>query len=100
MKQINYQTNRQDALNVLPGDMKLAATLLDCCDYATFRARTAMYSNDLAEAERWCKEFLRCKRDLDELVKRKEEHDRLVEIVEVMREKGIDIAIVMRKGNE
>ncbi|ODA18200.1 hypothetical protein A5N86_05890 [Geobacillus thermoleovorans] len=92
--------NRQDALNVLPGDMQRAAKLLDCCDYATFRARTAMYSNDLAEAERWVHEFLRCKRDLDELVKRKEEHDKLLQVVEMMKERGIDIAFIMRKGNE
>ncbi|WP_061567659.1 hypothetical protein [Geobacillus stearothermophilus] len=90
--------NRQDALNVLPGDMKLAATLLDCCDYATFRARTAMYSNDLAEAERWCKEFLRCKRDLDKLVERKKEHDKLVRLVEEMQRNGVDVSIVARMG--
>ncbi|MBA2878001.1 hypothetical protein HNR63_001055 [Anoxybacillus kamchatkensis] len=45
-------------------------------------------------------EFLRCKRDLDELIKRKEEHDRLMQVVEMMKERGVDIAIVMRKGNE
>jgi hypothetical protein len=56
--------------------------------------------DDIDEAERWITEFQRCKRDLDELVRKKEEHDRLVEIVETMREKGIDIAIIMRKGNE
>ncbi|WP_096224864.1 hypothetical protein [Geobacillus sp. FJAT-46040] len=95
MKQPNYQP-RQDALNVLPGDMKLAATLLDCCDYATFRARTAMYSNDLAEAERWVKEFLRCKHDLDKLVERKKEHDKLVRLVEEMQRNGIDVSIVAR----
>ncbi|WJQ02906.1 hypothetical protein QT236_12765 [Geobacillus stearothermophilus] len=98
MKQINYQTDRQDALNVLPGDMKLAAQLLDCCDYATFRARAAMYSNDLTEAERWVNEFLRCKRDLDKLIERKKEHDKLVQIVEEMQRRGLDISIVARMG--
>ncbi|AKM19837.1 hypothetical protein GARCT_02586 [Geobacillus sp. 12AMOR1] len=95
MKQPNYQP-RQDALNVLPGDMKLAAQLLDCCDYSLFRARTAMYSNDLAEAERWVKEFIRCKRDLDKLVERKKEHDKLVRLVEEMQRNGIDVSIVAR----
>lgn len=83
-------------MNVLPGDMQRAAQLLDCCDYATFRARTAMYSNDLAEAERWCKEFLRCKRDLDKLVERKKEHDKLVQLIEEMQRNGIDVSIVAR----
>jgi phosphoserine phosphatase len=54
---------------------------------------------DLDEAEKWAKEFLRCKRDLDELVRRKEEHDKLLQVVELMKEKGIDIAIITR-GNE
>lgn len=93
-------------MNVLREDKELANELVQCCDYSLFRARTAFLDRSfdihgrLAEAERWMTEFKRCKRDLDELVQKKEEHDRLVEIVETMREKGIDIAIVMRKGNE
>jgi hypothetical protein len=87
-------------MNVLPGDMQRAAQLLDCCDYCLARARVAQFGRDLDEAEKWVKEFLRCKRDLDELVRRKEEHDRLVQVVEMMKEKGIDIAIIMREGNE
>lgn len=93
-------------MNVLREDKELANELVQCCDYSLFRARTAFLDRSLdihgrlAEAERWMHEFMRCKRDLDKLVTRKEEHDRLVEIVETMREKGIDIAIVMRKGNE
>ena len=86
-------------MNVLREDKKLANELVQCCDYSLFRARTAFFDRSLdihgrlAEAERWMTEFQRCKRDLDELVRKKEE-------VEVMKERGIDIAIVMRKGNE
>lgn len=93
-------------MNVLKGDKEFATELVQCCDYSLFRARTAFFNRSLdihgrlEEAEKWVKEFLRCKRDLDELVARKQERDRLVEIVEVMREKGIDISIVIRKGNE
>lgn len=93
-------------MNVLKGDKEFATELVQCCDYSLFRARTAFFNRSLDihgrldEAERWVKEFLRCKRDLDELIKRKERHDELVKIVETMREKGIDIAIVARKGNE
>lgn len=93
-------------MNVLREDKELANELVQCCDYSLFRARTAFLNRSLdihgrlAEAERWMHEFMRRKRDLDELVRKKEEHDRLVEIVEVMREKGIDISIVIRKGNE
>ncbi|WP_297990295.1 hypothetical protein, partial [uncultured Anoxybacillus sp.] len=52
------------------------------------------------EAEKWAEEFLRCKRDLDELIKRKEQHNELVKIVEMMKARGVDIALVVRKGNE
>jgi hypothetical protein len=86
-------------MNVLPGDMQRAAKLLDCCDYCLARARVDQFSRNLDGAEKWVKEFLRCKRDLDELVKRKEEHDRLVELVETTRKQGIDIEIIVRKGN-
>lgn len=87
-------------MNVLPSDMKLAYELYECCYSCLERARMELRRDDIDEAERWITEFQRCKRDLDELVRKKEEHDRLVEIVETMREKGIDIAIIMRKGNE
>ncbi|MGG3893144.1 hypothetical protein [Geobacillus stearothermophilus] len=90
--------NRQDALNVLPGDMKLAAQLLDCCDYCLARARAAQFGRDLNEAEKWVKEFLRCKRDLDKLIERKKDHDKLVQIVEEMQRMGIDVSIVARMG--
>jgi hypothetical protein len=87
-------------MNVLPGDLQHANELLECCDYCLARARVAQFGRDLNEAEKWVKEFLRCKRDLDELVRRKEEHDKLLQVVEMMKERGVDIAIIMRKGNE
>jgi phosphoserine phosphatase len=85
-------------MNVLPGDMKRAAELLDCCDYCLARARVAQFGRDLDEAEKWVKEFLRCKRDLDELIRKKEEHDKLLQVVEMMKERGVDIAVIVRKG--
>lgn len=87
-------------MNVLPSDMKLAYELYECCYSCLERARMELRRDNIDEAERWAKEFLRCKRDLDELIKRKERHDELVKIVETLREKGIDIAVVARKGNE
>lgn len=87
-------------MNVLPGDLQHANELLECCDYCLARARVAQFGRDLDEAEKWVTEFLRCKRDLDELVRRKEEHDKLLQVVEMMKERGIDIAFIMRKGNE
>lgn len=63
------------------------------------QARLELIHDHFDEAEKWAKEFLRCKRDLDELIKRKQRHDELVRIVETMKERGIDIALVMGKGN-
>jgi hypothetical protein len=86
-------------MNVLPQDEKLAEKLWECgCIYLD-RARVAWVSARFDDAERWMTEFQRCKRDLDELVRKKEEHDQLVQLVETMKERGIDIMLVMRKEN-
>ncbi|WP_240371718.1 hypothetical protein [Anoxybacteroides rupiense] len=87
-------------MNVLEQDRELAEKIWGCgCIYLD-RARVAWVSGRLDDADRWTKEFLRCKRDLDELVKRKQQHDQLVQLVETMKERDIDIMLVMRKGNE
>ncbi|WP_199426266.1 hypothetical protein [Thermaerobacillus caldiproteolyticus] len=87
-------------MNVLPQDRELAEKIWGCgCIYLN-QARVEWVNNRLDEAERWVKEFLRYKRDLDKLVQKKEEHDQLVQLVETMKERGIDIMLVMRKGNE
>jgi hypothetical protein len=85
-------------MNVLPKDRKLALDLYECCYSCLERARMELHRDNLDEAERWVKEFERCKRDLDELVRRKEEHDKLLQVVELMG-KRIDIAIITR-GNK
>jgi hypothetical protein len=86
-------------MNVLEQDKKLAEKLWECgCIYLD-RARVAWVSARFDDAERWMTEFQRCKRDLDELIRKKEKHDQLVQLVETMKERGIDIMIVMRKGN-
>lgn len=86
-------------MNVLPGDLQHANELLECCDYCLARARVAQFGRDLDEAEKWVKEFLRCKRDLDELIRKKEEHDKLVQVVEMMKVRGVDIAVIVRKSD-
>lgn len=67
-------------MNVLSGDMKLAAQLYECCYSCLERARMELRRDNLEGADCWVKEYQRCKRDLDELVRKKEEHDRLVEV--------------------
>ena len=87
-------------MNVLEQDKKLAEKLWECgCIYLD-RSRVAWVSTRFDDVERWMTEFQRCKRYLDELIKRKQEHDKLVQVVEMMKARGVDIAIVMRKGNE
>ncbi|NNU89793.1 hypothetical protein [Anoxybacillus sp. CHMUD] len=87
-------------MNVLEKDRQLAEKLVNFGALCLLQARLELIHACFDEAEKWAEEFLRCKRDLDELVKRKERHDELVRIVETLREKGIDIAVVARKGNE
>jgi hypothetical protein len=87
-------------MNVLPQDKELAEKLWECgCIYLD-RARVAWVSARFDDAERWMTEFQRCKRDLDELVRKKEEHDQLAQLVETMKERGIDIMIVMSEKGE
>jgi glycine/D-amino acid oxidase-like deaminating enzyme len=80
-------------MNVLEQDRQLAEKLWECgCIYLD-RARVEWINNRLDEAERWATEFLRCKNDLNELIKRKKDHDQLVEIARMMEELGIDVEI-------
>jgi hypothetical protein len=82
-------------VNVLPGDMKLAAQLYECSYSCLERARMELKRDNLEEADRWVKEYQRCKRDLDKLIKRKEEHDRLVGMVHELQSRGINLAIIV-----
>jgi hypothetical protein len=86
-------------MNVLEQDKKLAEKIWEFGCTCIDKARVEYINNRLDAAEQWAKEFLRCKKDLDELVQKKEEHDQLVQLVETMKERGIDIMIVIRKGN-
>jgi flagellin-specific chaperone FliS len=71
-------------VNVLSGDMKLAEQLYECCYSCLERARMELRRDNIEEADRWVKEFQRCKRDLDELIRKKEEHDQLVQLDETI----------------
>lgn len=85
-------------MNVLPGDMKLASKLHECCYSCLERARMELKRDNLEEADRWVKEYQLCKRNLDELVRRKEEHDRLVQVIRDMQKNGVDLTIVERSS--
>jgi hypothetical protein len=87
-------------MNVLEQDKKLAEKIWEFGCTCIDKARVEYINNRLDAAEQWAKEFLHCKRDLDELIRKKEEHDQLVQLVQVMRERGIDVAVILRKGNE
>lgn len=87
-------------MNLLPGDMEHGNELLEHCKFYVSRAYMELQQGDVDAADRWVEEYRRCRRELDELIKRKEEHDKLLQVVELMKERGIDIAFIMRKGNE
>ncbi|WP_044894815.1 hypothetical protein [Bacillus alveayuensis] len=87
-------------MNVLPQDEKLAEKLWECSCIYLDRARVELIRNRLDEAERWVDEFQRCKRDLDKLIKRKEEHDRLVEMIHELQKRGINLAIIVGGKNK
>jgi hypothetical protein len=83
-------------MNLLPGDMEHGSELLEHCKFYLSRAYLELQNGCLAEADRWIEEYRRCRQELDELIKRKEEHDKLLQVVEMMKARGIDIAIIMR----
>ncbi|NNV08205.1 hypothetical protein ETC03_18470 [Geobacillus sp. MMMUD3] len=87
-------------MNVLPGDMEHGSSLLEHCKFYLSRAYLELEHGDLQSADRWIEEYRRCRRELDDLIKRKEEHDKLLHVVEMMKERGVDIAIIIGKGNE
>lgn len=87
-------------MNVLERDRELAEKLVNFGALCLLQARLEWLHDQLDGAEKWAEEFLRCKRDLDELIKRKQRHDELVKIVKTMKVRGVDIAVVARKGNE
>ncbi|WP_339195184.1 hypothetical protein NSU02_08040 [Aeribacillus sp. FSL W8-0870] len=85
-------------MNVLEQDRELAEKLWGCGCINLDRARVAWVNGQFDEAERWVDEFKRCKSDLDKLVGRKKEHDRLVQVVRDMQKKGVDLTIVERRS--
>ncbi|WNF33805.1 hypothetical protein RI196_03725 [Aeribacillus composti] len=85
-------------MNVLPQDRKLAEKIWKFGCTCLDKARVEYINSRFDVAEQWVKEFLRCKKDLDELVRRKEEHDRLMEFVSEMQKKGINLALIVRRS--
>jgi hypothetical protein len=88
-----YESNTRDTerlkggdhtMDVLPQDRKLAAELYECCHSCLDRARMELRNDNIDAADRWVKEYQLCKRDLDKLIKRKKEHDQLVEIAQMI----------------
>ncbi len=86
-------------MDVLDKDRQLAEKIMGFGALCLRQARLEWVNEQFDEAERWTSEFLRCKKDLDELIKQKEQHDELVKIVEMMKARGVDVALVVRKGN-
>lgn len=84
-------------MDVLPGDKKMAVALYECCYSCLERARMELGIDNIDEADRWIKEFRRCKRDLDKLIQRKKEYDRLTDLVHEMQKKGVDITILEKE---
>ncbi|AMQ22227.1 hypothetical protein [Geobacillus sp. JS12] len=87
-------------MNVLPGDIEHGASLLEHCKFYVSRAYMELQQGDVDAADRWIEEYRRCRRELDELLRRKREHDQLAELIATLQERGINITAIIRKGNE
>ncbi|UYL94175.1 hypothetical protein PK52_gp34 [Geobacillus phage vB_GthS_PK5.2] len=87
-------------MNFLPSDMERGASLLEHCKFYLSRAYLELEHGDLQSAGRWVEEYQRCRRELDELLRRKREHDQLAELIATLQERGINITAIIRKGSE
>lgn len=85
-------------MNFLPSDMERGASLLEHCKFYVSRAYLELEHGDLQAADSWIEEYRRCRRELEELLRRKEEHDRLVELIATLQERGINITTIIQKG--
>lgn len=84
-------------MKVLPDDIKMARQLYECCCSCLERARLELRRDKLSEADNWITEYSRAKRDLDKLIKKKEERDRLELLVEELRNQGFDAMLIEGK---
>lgn len=85
-------------MNLLPGDLEHGNSLLEHCKFYLSRAYLELEHGDVQSADRWIEEYRRCRRELEELLRRKEEHDRLVELIATLQERGINITTIIQKG--
>lgn len=81
---------------VLPEDFTIASTLNECCLSCLNRARMELTRDNIDEAERWVKEFQRCKKDLDKLIEKKKQYDSIEQLVNVLQSKGVNVAIIKK----
>ncbi|OPX04928.1 hypothetical protein [Geobacillus sp. LEMMY01] len=85
-------------MNLLPGDLEHGAILLEHCKFYVSRAYMELQQGDVDAADRWIEEYQRCRRELDELLRRKREHDQLAELIATLQERGINITTIIQKG--
>ena len=81
---------------VLPTDRKLAYLLNECCILYLRDAYINRLAGDREAAARWMEEAQRCEHDLDKLIQKKQERDRLEEVVKDLKARGILCEIVRR----
>lgn len=81
---------------VHPKDFASALALHDCCHSCLNRARMELTNDNLEEAERWVKEFQRCKRDLDKLIAKKKFYDNLNALAKDLQENGINAEVIKK----
>ncbi|EKN67844.1 hypothetical protein P9E76_01710 [Schinkia azotoformans] len=81
---------------VLPADRNLAYQLEECSIACLRNAYVYRMTGDRETAARWMEEARRCERDLDKLIQKKQERDRLEEVVKDLKARGILCEIVRR----
>ena len=79
---------------VLPQDFKLAKDLYECCYSCLNRAQLELKRENIDDAERWVTEYNRCKRDLDKLIVKKTNHEKMILLADDLRSSGVDVTVI------
>ena len=79
-----------------PKDLRSALLEYKAAKACIARMEEKLTTGDLKEAKLTAVDFLNSLTELEKLLKRKENHDRLVQTVEDLAKRGIDISLVTR----
>ncbi|MGP9043370.1 hypothetical protein [Cytobacillus kochii] len=81
---------------VLPNDFEKASALNECCLSCLNRARLELSRDNIDDADRWVTEYHRCKRDLDKLISKRKQYNKMLLLSKDLKRKGIKVEVIKK----